>query len=333
MAFVIDSTEWDFTGLNVLDVSCKLEKILDRLSDATNRAELVYWGSSLQSQIVAENMDLWTFLHSDSMNLLNKDLLNELSAFLNTATFYEDHDACWPKGFAEIDVFHANGHKATLDVAFAHLKLMDNEPFAFLSFGATSNTVTRSERGNISILYIHNDTEQKSFWRSTALSMLRDTPENLEYLSSHAYPNLYFVENVWKGIKLFDGGYPAVHEELKKYLAVFDDYGKWIFEESPPALQPSDVTEKIVGQAPTNELLVNRFRAFKLDVSPEKPEVRKDNHCRIAREVTLNGKTLYCEWHGKLELHKNRIHIHKPVPQSDDKLVIAVFCEHLPLPR
>lgn len=67
-------------------------------------------------------------------------------------------------------------------------------------------------------------------------------------------------------------------------------------------------------------------------MAPENPDVYLDNRCRRAREIAIGERTLYCEWHGKLELHQNRVHIHPPVIESNGKVIIAFFHEHLPLP-
>ncbi len=88
------------------------------------------------------------------------------------------------------------------------------------------------------------------------------------------------------------------------------------------------------GEAPkpvTNQLVERRFRGWGLEIAPENPDVWEDGRCRRARERVLEGRTLYCEWHYKFG-HRNRAHIHPPVPESQDKLVVAIFRDHLPLP-
>ena len=67
-------------------------------------------------------------------------------------------------------------------------------------------------------------------------------------------------------------------------------------------------------------------------MAPENPDVYLDRRCREARQITIAGRTLFCEWHGKLEPHRNRVHVHPPVRESKDKLIIGIFDEHLPLP-
>ena len=59
---------------------------------------------------------------------------------------------------------------------------------------------------------------------------------------------------------------------------------------------------------------------------------KKNNHCCRAREAEIGGRIVYCEWHIRLEPNRNRIHIHRPVKESCEKVVVGVIAKHLPLP-
>jgi hypothetical protein len=52
---------------------------------------------------------------------------------------------------------------------------------------------------------------------------------------------------------------------------------------------------------PSNQIIEHRFKGFNLDVAPEKPNVYAHGESRKARETKLGTRTLYCEWHVKLE--------------------------------
>ncbi|RPF11048.1 hypothetical protein EDB14_2147 [Vibrio crassostreae] len=341
MAFVIDSEEWDFNGLNCDDVVVKLEQLLAQADNASLRNEDIFVGNDLQSKSVCGTMDLWTFLNHSSMSGINSELISELSAFLNSAVFYEDDDACWPRGFPDVIVHDSSGKQLDLDLTFIHLKLIEKEPFACLTLDQTQFNETTSVKGAVAIQYIFDEVSHKKFWRETAQSLLRDTAATLESLAPHAYPSLYFQSDVWSGIDSFDGGYKRVSVVLRKYLSILDDYGSWVFIEPPPALHPSDTVAPEVGKMPTNADIENRFEGLGLDIVPEKPNVFKKKKCRRAREILFEWKdeknnkyseVLYCGWHGRFERHINRLHLFPPIPASKNKLIIGIFHKHLPLP-
>lgn len=331
-AFVVNSNDWDFTGESVNSVSEKLETILNLLEECIDRGENVYYGNDLQSKHVINDFTLWDFLYSDAMSSINKDIKDELIAHINTATFYEENEDIWPSEFLETNVKNGSDIECSLDMTFVHHHLMDGNISALLSFSSSAPLHSNSSRGNVNITTIFSSQSHKYFWRTTALYILRDTAENLQKISPNAYPELFFHDKSWGNIDAFDGGYAAVGSELKKYLSILDDHGAWIFNAPPPALHKTGAVNPTETSRPTNQLIERRFRGVGLTVSPEKPNVRSCDKCKRAREITVNDKTFYCEWHGKLELHKNRIHIYPPVPESGQKLVIGIFHRHLPLP-
>jgi hypothetical protein len=85
-------------------------------------------------------------------------------------------------------------------------------------------------------------------------------------------------------------------------------------------------------QAPSNQIIERRFVGFNVDISPENPNVYRDPDCRRAREITIGTTKLYCEWHAKIQAHQNRIHVHAPVKESNEKFIVAIVHEHLELP-
>jgi hypothetical protein len=339
VAFVIDSSEWNFNNLDAQSVSQKLEQLLERLDVASERGESVYVGDDLQSRCVSSTMDLWVFLNDDSMKSIDRGILEELSAFFNYVNYYENDDSLWPTNFLDQTVLDKDNNKLGLDIAFIHFNILSGKPYGCISLSEEQNLETNSQFGRINIDMINDEKSHKNFWRTTALTLARDTAKNLEDLSPHMYPNLIFIEGVWNGINHFDGGYARVSQNLQKYLAGLDDFGAWIFTEPPPAVHPTDTVTKYTGSQPTNAIIVQRFSGIGLEMAPEKPDVFKNKRCREAREITFNpnpknGQTdkLFCEWHGKFEKHINRIHIHPPVNASNGKIIIAIYNNHLPLP-
>lgn len=340
MSFVIDSLEWDFNGKDAVAVSNLLEQILDRISIAKERNELIYIGKDLQSQSVFNDMDLWAFLYSDLMIDVDGAILDELAAALNGLDSYEDDETIWPPNFPDAHVVDENQHDLGLDIAFAHHTNLSKRPMGCLTLTDESTKRTISPYGSIDIQLIIDDVSHKNFWRITALKMLRDNPTTLEELSPSMYPNLRFINNVWSGVSSFQGGYPRASHQLKKLLDRLDDHGAWAFCAPPPALTPSEIAdEQHIGTSPSNSIIEQRFTGLGVEMAPEKPNVRQHGKSYRARLVNFKPNPdnnhiipLYCEWHGKLERHTNRVHVHPPIQESDGKVIVAIFHKHLPLP-
>jgi hypothetical protein len=68
---------------------------------------------------------------------------------------------------------------------------------------------------------------------------------------------------------------------------------------------------------------------YHVDLSPESPNARASQRLMRQREVSHSGMTLRCEWHAKLERHRNRIHFSTPNDELDGKILIAIFADHL----
>ena len=48
------------------------------------------------------------------------------------------------------------------------------------------------------------------------------------------------------------------------------------------------------------------------------------------RDVEFRGKTYRCEWHSKLEEHRNRIHFDVGDSTTGGRILIGIFHRHLP---
>ena len=331
MAFVVDSSEWQFDGWTAAQVVGAIERLLDRVHIALERGEVVWIGESLQTRLVLNDLDLWSLSSPDAPIHLPPEVCQELAAWLSSTRRYLDDE--WPPGMEETHLQIGNDEpNENEDVAWAHHHVRNRRAVACLGLVRSGVHQTTSALGTVPVLWIVDEVGHREFWR-TAIEVEGDNEATLEALGSHAFPNLYFHNGVWNGLQRLGGGYSAQRGEIKKCLGVLSDYGAWIFSCPPPALSPDETgADATTGGMPTNQVIERRFLGFNLNVTPEKPNVFVDKVCRTAREVKVGTKTLYCEWHAKLEPHRNRIHIHAPIPESGNKVVVAIIDEHLPLP-
>lgn len=332
MSFVVDGAEWRFDGWTAEEVFTALDKLLARVHKARERDEMVWIGEDLQSRPMLGTLDLWSLCSDAAPIRLSVELTQELSAWLAKAPQYLDEKE-WPEGFADDNTVRIaeNPSEANADVAWAHHHIRAGRAVACLGMKRAGPVKTTTSKGSALVYWVQDENTHRLFWRD-AIRIEGDCKETLERLAPHAFPDLYFHDGVWSGMQKLGGGYAASRDRIRHYLSALDDGGRWAFTFPPPALSRGEACGPDSTARPTNQIIERRFQGMDLDMAPENPNVYADRVCREAREILVGGRALYCEWHGKLEGHRNRIHVHPPVPQSNDKVVIGIIHEHLPLP-
>jgi len=331
MSFVVDGSEWQFDGCSEEEVHESIETILALVHDLLTLREKVWIGDDFQSRPMLNNLALWSMFSPDSPIMLSAELRQELAAWLGTVSYYSEEDV-WPAGFEDFKI-SIDGEPATenADVAWAHHSVRSRTPVGCLSFRRSGALSTTTVAGSADIFFVKTRSNRLDFWRD-AIRLRGDNEATFQSISPHAYPDLYFHENVLANVARLAGGYLALRNEIQRSLAVLNDYGHWSFTFPGPSLRPED-TEGADQIAPvTNHLIERRFRAHGLVVSPENPNVYLNLDCRHAREVQVDDELLYCGWHVKLEPNRNRIYLHRPVDSASDRVVVAIIHEHLPLP-
>lgn len=331
MAFVVDGSDWKLGGKSAAQVESAIERFLDALGDAKDANVPTWFGENFQTDPVLGAQILWDLMSPDSPLPLPRELWQELSAYLAQSTNYIDEEE-QPEGFPTYVDIAINGGPTVpnRDVAWAHHSVRNGRAVACIGLWRTGVLSTTSAVATKSLHWIGNSRSVAEFWRD-GIDIEGNTLVAFERLATRAYPELYFFGNVLHHADDFVGGYYANALSLKRHLAVLNDYGNWAFTAAPPAEDPTDLPGT-VGNSPPDQLVQTRFARKQVVIAPEHANVKSNKTCREAREVTLDGTLLYCEWHCKLQGHQNRIHVHRPVRESNDKLIVAIFTHHLPLP-
>jgi hypothetical protein len=331
MAFVVDGNEWCFSHLTSAQLQGLIDNILERVQTARDRNETVWIGDDLQTRLVFGESDLWSLRAPDSPIKLSHETWQELAAWLNAAPRYFD-EPVWPDGVTDIQVqIDGRDPEENADLAWVHHSVRAGRPLACLGMVRMGPHATSTMHGQALVNWVTDEKNHREFWR-TAIDFVGNSEATLTMLSQHAFPDLYFHDGVFDGLYRLAGGYQAIRVQILRYLTVLDEHGKWVFVYPPPALDPGDEVAHELGALPSKQVIERRFHGLNLNMAPENPDVRAHKISREAREITIGQKTLYCEWHGKLAPHRNRLHIHPPVNESGDKVVIAIFDAHLPLP-
>ncbi|MGQ0565574.1 MAG: hypothetical protein ACT4OK_10955 [Gemmobacter sp.] len=331
MTFIVNGAEWDFNGMDAIDAERLIDRVLEFVYVSVDRGEEVLIGDEFQTRPMHGAFTLWDLFGEESPLHLRRELAQELTAWLLRAQRYADvHE--WPIGM-EDTMISVGGAPTTQneDLAWVHYCLRSGIPTACVTLGANQVAATTTATGSVDVHFVGDDFGRKHFWRS-AITLVGDSLNNLLRYASRAYPDLHFVGNVLSDADHLSGGYLASRHRLRSALAVLDDWGRWVFTHPPPTISPEDTGPVSSDARPSNQIIEHRFARFGLDAAPENPNVRGHRVSREARETELGGRTLYCEWHVKLEPHRNRIHFHAPVPESRGRVVVGMIHEHLPLP-
>lgn len=330
MAMVVDGSEWRFDGWSSHQISTAMEQILNRIHVALERNETVWVGEELQIQKVFGDFDLWGLMSTESPVTIDPEIWEELAAWLGRGRCYLDEE--WPIDMHEaVTAIEGANVAENSDVTWAHHNVRTGTPVACLSFNRKGVYSTRSQVGTADVHWISDETSTLEFWRA-AIDVEGDTYQSLRRLAPHAFPSLYIHPDVWTGLHRLSGGYLEHRNEVRRHLAVFNDYGTWAFTCPPPALAPNETARLAPSEAPSNQIIERRFVGFNIDIAPENPNVYRNTRCRRAREITVGSRVLYCEWHAKIQAHQNRVHVHPPVKESNGKFIIAIVHEHLELP-
>jgi hypothetical protein len=327
MSFVIDGADWDFTGLPAHAVVGRLERRLAFIAVSAGRDEEVYVGDDFQRRPMRGTETLWQMVGGGG---LPGEVRQELAAWLGHAPYYTDMPD-WPDGADDTVVTVDGGFpEDNADVAWVHHARRSGSAMASVSERYAGRLPTHTAHGATDVHFVANEAGRIAFWRD-AIRFSGDNATSLVRFAPSAYPNLYFVPGVVARVDRFAGGYLALRQDVQAAFSALDEHGVWLFTEAPPAVTPQ---EPRIGTepSPTNAVVEERFRNLGLDAAPENPNVRLDRASREARETTVSGRVLYCQWHVKLQPHRNRIHVHGPVPQSGGRVVVGMIDDHLPLP-
>lgn len=163
------------------------------------------------------------------------------------------------------------------------------------------------------VYFVVDEATQVAFFRDAI--QLENVDENgFGALAPAAFPNLCFVDGVWRGLRDLSRPYRERRDEIIYYLSVLSDHGAAIF-----ALRQ-------------NASIESEFGSRGVSISPESTETMKDGRCQRARTRDYANETLVFEWHIKIEPHIDRIHIHPGTASSNQRIIVGIIHKHLHLP-
>lgn len=205
-------------------------------------------------------------------------------------------------------------HDPGFSVGIALARVIAGRPVACLVFPAAPRRGFRSVNGptgSAEIFFFARHDELCPFWRS--LYIRENIKEDSFFdLAPVAFPRL--VLHPLLNFGHFEGHYADIRDKAVKVLGAIND-------------RFSSALAEHVG-VPYG--VAAAMGSLGVDLSPESPKTRGSSTLMAHRAVDIDGTSYLCEWHAKLDPHRNRIHFSLPIEDMGGRIVIGKFVVHLP---
>lgn len=151
---------------------------------------------------------------------------------------------------------------------------------------------------------VWDDVSRKKFYQKAICEEVESEGVFFER-AGWAFPRIRFASEV--SFRKFEGRFADLLPEVVRHLSV---------------IEQDFLSEYRNTQGNAKELSAR----LEIDVTMESVKTRGSEKLMKMRDVTYNGRTYRCEWHSKIEPHRNRIHL---AVMDDDCILVGMFVKHL----
>ncbi|MFD0201267.1 hypothetical protein ACFVG9_10905 [Saccharothrix carnea] len=170
----------------------------------------------------------------------------------------------------------------------------------------------RGECGDGEVFFFSSAERLPHFWRAT-ITLEKPSEQEFYRRAADAFPNLVLHRKL--SFSSFDGSYQDLREPVLAVLAEINDGFAVVWDEVNG--QPREVEVRMGSRG--------------IDMSRESVKTRASPKHMAMRDVDHDGVRFRCEWHAKLERHRNRIHFSLPDQALGGRMLIGMFIDHLPI--
>ncbi|MDA9530036.1 hypothetical protein [Bradyrhizobium sp. CCBAU 25338] len=123
--------------------------------------------------------------------------------------------------------------------------------------------------------------------------------------------------------------HPKLEPQLSRFSRAFGPDLRSVLTSALSSL--NDHLPSLLAEGRSSHELARAFQALSgFEISPESPNTHRNRAAMAERDVLFDKIKVRCEWHLKLEPHRDRIHFffgqHKV---SQRPILVGIFCEHL----
>jgi hypothetical protein len=305
---VIDETSFDFREVSAGSMECYLDEFSDAVWDLRADGITVWKSPMLDLTPVTDDSELFEYLAGAPGYLIDRDTRNRFFGLVGKCPEWEE-----PQSVA-LDVELARGEPImALSIGYALISIVRGHAIACLVFGACDRrgmVSAASSAGSAEVFFFAVAPELKEFWRS--LYECEDVQEQEFFaLARRAFPELLFSPDL--RFRRFDGTYRDLREHVVRHLAVLNDHFISTYFAANGIASEIEATLASVGCP---------------GASPESPKTHGNARAMAQRDVDYQGATVRCEWHTKIEPHRNRIHFAFG-GGFGAKIFVGIFADHL----
>ncbi|MGH3874605.1 MAG: hypothetical protein ACRDSR_24405 [Pseudonocardiaceae bacterium] len=304
---VIDEASFDFRALSDADVERCLDQFNVALTDLRDDSQMPAVYSDYNAVECRDGVELVQFIFGRETGV-DPDIRRRTGVLLDRCREWDDKApaGCEPLDLPETPI-------PAFSAGFALAMGLSGRAVGCLVVSTCQRrgplTLTNGS-GSTAVVFFAAAPEVRWVWRRAFT--LEDVPER-EFFSvaAFAFPALVFHPNLSFG--KFVGSYPAVRDPVVRILCALNDHFPRVLSEYqglPHAVAAA------MGQ-------------YGVDLSPESPNTRASEAFMRKRYVTYNESRYCCEWHAKIERHRNRIHFTLPAAGPAGHILIGIFTEHL----
>jgi hypothetical protein len=306
---VIDESSFDFRGLSAPEIEQALDEMMDTLKSVRTGAGGVAVAPLWDEVECLDGCELYEFLSGSYPSEVSPDTRRLAYSMMSKCPEWDEQSAPGIGNTVSID----GGPGLTAwSVEYALFMTVRGRGTACLVFsrsGRAGFVPVRAGARCADLFFLSESEQLPTFWRS--LFALESVPEDEFFsLSVLAFPKSVLHPNL--SFQRFDGSYHLLRDRVVAVLAALDDYFGVEFR----------------GRNGLPHEVQAAFGRHGFDLSPESPNTRKSARLMRLRDVEYKGQIYRCEWHAKLEPHRNRIHFTLP-DNLDGRILVGIFVDHL----
>ncbi|GAA3859636.1 hypothetical protein GCM10022243_26840 [Saccharothrix violaceirubra] len=305
---VLDESSFDLRGHSREQVVDAVEKFGDLLADLRHRDQSIAVWSALYEVECDTGLLLHDLLFDAERSPLPRDVRARLASALTKLPAWDDTAPADVPLDVEIDggdpVFAPTIGYAVLAAARRHGVACAVLPLARVC----GQVKVATAAGTTEIHFFAEAAELTAFWRTT---MVAERITETEYFRrwALAFPSLVRHDSL--SFSAFDGDFAALCAPVTTALSAIND--QFVTALADAKGQPHEV-ERVL-------------RTHGVVATRESVKTRGSPRHMAMRDVEHAGRIVRCEWHAKLEPHRNRIHF--SLPLEGGRVLIGLFVEHL----
>lgn len=304
---VVDEASFDFRKLSDADVEHGLDQLNEALANLRQDGQAPAVYSDYFSVECRDNLELWQLLYYRAANV-DPDVCRRSGILLDQCSPW-DNDA--PSGCTPIDLSEAP--IPAFSAGFALAMACNGRAVGCLVFSACTRRglLTLSDGSNTAeVMFFAEAPEAHKIWRH-AFIVENVSERSFFGIAAFAFPSLIFHQDLRFG--KFIGSYTMMRDSVVRILCALNDHFPRVHAERTGL--PDDVAAAM-GQ-------------YGVDLSRESPKTHSNETAMRQRDIIHDGSRYRCEWHAKIERHRNRIHFTLPADGPDGRILIGIFTDHL----